>query len=902
MKLRQEVWVFLAVAVLLGWLFWSGMGSGVASRTRSRATTMELERIGAPSADVARPAADEQRRIQRTLFEPPSDTRPLPPLRFQEPPRGALLTLAAPPYPGPRARHFAPHLWRAPVAVEPTGLFDEAEAEFADVEDLEPEVVASGSEMPTPGPAERAALEEGYRRVFDWIELQPGRPIFGRIVNGDRYGLREVNRAAEAVRFEEMVPATGRSRYPGQGPVAFERERVLAFGFADTLENRLELAFRALDGNVSASNYADALAVAADCLDAAFEVPRALELAESLYNQCSAEQPDELEPRLGLARRHELAFELDRAMAEYEALATRFQHRAPLHVARAQLEARLLLDEAAEASFRAALERDSGYAPRLAFGQFLLSRGRTEEAAAVLEVAVRNAPQGPDAREARLDLRLALATALAAEGRLAEAFDQHVLALRGAPESGAALAGALALERFRAEGADTFERPAWLAGGADAGAPSLGFELLLATGAWFEAEGDAVAARDAYLRALDADPLRTPAPLRRLAQLAVDNGYEDQALGFLERALEADPYDAWSLYQRARLGLDRGDPDGAARDLAAALAVEADFADALALLGELAWRRADFQNGDLYLERALSLAPERADLLELRALCLVQIDAFLDARDLAEAALAAEPERFAARAVSAWCAYRVEGPEEALVRLGELEDSLRATSEDDARRSYTAAQIARVDEHRRMVAWRDEFERSTLANQWTQEDNVGPLVSLEDGQVLIEGAFSRAGETRLWREYPAEEFVSVELDLFFESSGSARVGVFLGRESARSGPRQIQAQVAIARNRDGATQARIVRGSTGADEWLDLSAAEFPADRWVRVRIERSGEGSDSSVGVALDGIPVLERVRVPGMGRASTPLRVGVFAEGDTGRPVRLLVDNVEVVRRLAR
>ncbi len=912
MKLRQEVWVFLGVVLILGWLLWGRLSKDPAPRTRTRADALEMLRTAVPDIAITQPGDGDERRVARALFEPPTDTRPLAPLGFEEPPREPLAALAPPPLPGPRARHFAPHLTRVAARIETPDLFAGAGAApgFGGVDVVDSIGVPATAEgagtlvgMASAGlgAADRSVLEEGYRRLHDWIELVPGRPLFGRIANADRFALRQPSHADTPIRFEELDPATGAPRYPGQKPIEFERARIAAFGLADTPDNRLEIEFRALDGNIGPANLATALDLAERCLDAAFEVPRALAIAKTLLEQSAAQMPDEPAPLLGLARRHELAFEIERALALYDELASRFAHRADVHLARARLEARLLLDEEAEASFRLALARDTGYRPRLALGEFLISRGRTAAALELLEPAVRSAPQGADERDERLALRLALGAALAAEGRLADAFDQHLVAWRGSPDSQRALAGMVALAPFAPQAAAAVTLPGWLRGESDEEAPTLGFELLLASGARAQREGNPAAARDAFQRALDADPLRAAHALVHLCALADTHGYPDEALAFAERALEADPSNPWALFQRARLVLERGDLDGAEADLARALAIEADFADALAWRGEVDWRRANFADAELYLERAVGLVPERADWIELRALCLVQLGAFLDAADAAADALAIAPDRFAARAVAAWCVYRLEGAPQAIVRFGELEDSLRALPEDAPPRVYTRAQLARLDEHRRKVAWSDAFERSTLANQWTQEDASGPLVRLEDGALVVGGTFTRAGDARVWREYPAEEFQSLELDLFVEPTSAARVGVFAGRESGRAGPRQIQAQVAIARNRDGATQTRVVRGSTGADEWLDSPSAEFPAGRWVRVRIERSGEGAEAILAVALDGIPVLEGVRVPGLGRATTPLRIGVFAEGDTGRPVTFLVDNVEVVRRLA-
>ena len=74
----------------------------------------------------------------------------------------------------------------------------------------------------------------------------------------------------------------------------------------------------------------------------------------------------------------------------------------------------------------------------------------------------------------------------------------------------------------------------------------------------------------------------------------------------------------------------------------------------------------------------------------------------------------------------------------------------------------------------------------------------------------------------------------------------------------------------------------------------------FPLGKTVRLKIARSGEGSDTSMTLFLDGIPVVENVKTPGLGQAKTPMLVGFFVEGDNGRAVEARLDNVSVVTRL--
>ena len=73
----------------------------------------------------------------------------------------------------------------------------------------------------------------------------------------------------------------------------------------------------------------------------------------------------------------------------------------------------------------------------------------------------------------------------------------------------------------------------------------------------------------------------------------------------------------------------------------------------------------------------------------------------------------------------------------------------------------------------------------------------------------------------------------------------------------------------------------------------------FPVGQWVRLRIERTGESSDARVTISMDGIPLVEDVPFASLGRAASPLLVGVVAEGEPGRSVDARFDNVAVVYR---
>ena len=137
MAIRQEQVVFLVAVGVLGLLMYGGSGDGAsegANRRRSRSTRPASQVIDAehyPTPDLSRVIAidREPSDLDRFLFEPPRDTRPLPLLTFDMPPRPELPELAPPTAPGPAARLFG-QLLRLPVnrSESVAGLFNETGA------------------------------------------------------------------------------------------------------------------------------------------------------------------------------------------------------------------------------------------------------------------------------------------------------------------------------------------------------------------------------------------------------------------------------------------------------------------------------------------------------------------------------------------------------------------------------------------------------------------------------------------------------------------------------------------------------------------------------------------------------------------------------------------------------
>lgn len=889
MEIRKEQIVFGATALVLGYLLYGSLSA----RTIKVATTTRAERPvlvhhPAPDPELVLPRAWSDGAQSRELFAPPSDTRRLPPLAFVAPPLVPLAVLRPPPEPGPAPKLYGKFLRTQLAPFEAPGLFANADAEPADV------AAPAAPPKTELSPQERADRVASNKKLYDWVRTVEVK--FGQIHNPDRYTL--ARRPNEDVLFVEFNPATGKPRLPGQAPIPLKRSNVNEFGFADTVANQIELERAQFGDPLAAAEYEPALAFAAACIERRLEAPRALEIAAEMYARAATIAREDPAPRLGLARCAEAAFDFEKAFEIYRELSTSGGARSPQVLAPlAVLESRFRLFDRAEAHFAEA-ERYGRtlWSVQGPFGHYLLERGRGGEAVAHLRLATQNEPSGPEHKRTRARLRFDLGAALLASGEATEAGEWFEKAAQADPADSLAPAGALAAAIVRDP------KPS---GSSEGLGTNAGFELLVATAIDAIAHRDAsyaVRARENLLLAAAQDPLRAYIAWRTLAYLAEVSGYPEEALRAIELAYENDPTDPWTLYQRGRILAARDDLDGAAQSLSAALENELDFPEALAELGAIAHRRGDFAAGERYLERAVMLEPKLSSAQALRGVNFLEMGALHDAEECFRGVLAHDVDHPTARNGLAWCFYAKGESTEALTRFRELDDNRRSAPEDDPHRVYARAQIARISDHLEKVAWSDRFERRTLLNGWETEEKSGPQVSIGDGHVTLAGAFKQNGRARLWQVRNAAAFVSIEARLTVKSGTTARVGLFVSRETSRSGESQVEAEATVSRHNDPAkntVQTRLMKRGEEELAYTDVQGFDWKLDQPVVVRIERTGQSSETRVRILFDGFPVLDDKPLSNLGRTNSELRMGIFAEGQTGRQVQLEIDDVEIVYR---
>lgn len=903
MALRQEQVVFGLTVLLCGALVLTSSNPKLRKGTR----TTHLEHVPEVVPETARalPAPSGGEPIVRDLFREPTNARPMPLLAFEEPPLAPLFALAPPPSPAPVVATWGRILREPATVVDVPGLFDGdgQRDEFSAAGDGASEAdtltalrdlgLVPEEDAPLADEPNRVSLLESYKELYDWILLDQFDYHFGSIDNPGRYRLDE--RPDEDVAFTEVDPSTGQPRFLGQGSVAYERKRVTAFGFANTPENRVELGAIAREGELTRGNMDERLAFADACVEGRHEAPRGLEVARELYTRLAAFDPENPVPRLGLARCLEVGFDFEAAFAEYEALTEAFPKNATVAAALARLEERFLLFDAAEARMREAVRFDRGsYAGHWELGRILLHRGENlEEARHELELAQRFAPDSPEAAPLRAKIRVDVADAAFVAGDLEAAKAVYQSALAADPHDQDALAGLfnVAVLLHRTAGvAEEPELPGDLGG--------LTGPLLLARGLWQLENEDFVAARQDLEAAVLALPLDPSAPLMALSRLAERTAHSEQAMDFAERALAAHPGTAWALFQRGRLLYRRDDLEGSEASLKEALASDADFTDAVVLLGQIAMEEERFADAERYFVRARRLDGSRVEVELRRGVNAILAGSSQTAAALFEEAKALDPKDPVVLGGLAWCDYVDGQGEEALNRLAALDDGRRAFGDSDPWRLWAREQKARLEDHLEKERWVDEFDRKSLRNDWLIEEGAGPLVGLVDEALSIAGQFGENGEVRVYRQLSAVRFVSISVDLTVGSGTAARAGLFVAREQ-RGSSRTISSLVNVSRHKDGSLQTHVIRSGKPDLGDQDVTWLDFPADRPVRLRIERGGSDKAAVINVFVDGTPVLEDVPMSSFGRSQSNISIGFFVEGESGRRVDVRFDNLEIVRR---
>ena len=901
--MRKELIFFLLFASFVAWQF-NGMLGSKARKPRDRAKTKEYVAASFPDVNLALADRSRGTEFERDLFAPPSPTAPLPALPVSLPPLESLGALAPPTGWGPAPKHFGQYL-RQPVlpasAEEVPGLFaigsldDEAASAEAAQE-------AVNLEELTDDPEERAARVAGFKKQFDWIYI--GKFRFGRILNEDRYRLGSAD--SPEIDFLELDPVTGTPRFGAS--VQYGADRYEEFGLVDSPLTTIEVGIASFEDPLNPTRFDEALAFAERCLLLRNETPRALEVAATLFRRAQAVNiQDSPRPRLGLARTMELGFQLQEAFAVYEDLiATGHEANAAVHARIGSLYGTLRIDQEAENSFKEALRLSrTDWEARLRFGEFLVSRGRYDEALEHLREAVLREPKAPDDKPWRVRVRLANAGALLAAGRADESFDAFATAVSAdqANEVGRraeAQAGQLSAARLSSKpAAKTF-----LSSRTDGEAADGSFDVLLAEGLYAMDQGQWQEAADTLTLARDSDPFRAFEALRVLSRLAEITGNPEDAATFAADALAAHPSDPWTLFQVGRLAEADGD-DGEARSAyRAALDRELDFAPALERMAALMHESGEHEAAERFYERSVAIESDVPTVWARRGWNALSLDRLDLARECFTEARRQKSGLASARAGLAWWNYASGETEEAITLLGEIVDDRRAVGDDDPVVLYANKTADAIKDNDAKEVFRDRFDRvnGRIGNGWSLDQGFGPLADLSDAHVEIKGNQDRGGRTRVFRSLPPDRFIafSAEITVGADTKGT-RIGLFIASERIRSGGvSEVQSEVTISRSRDGDLQVRVLKAATD-EEAVErtVNGPVWPIGTAINVAIERTGDDLDSRFTVYVDGEPVAAGLEADRLTASRQPVNFGVFVEGESGRRADVSFDNVRVVRR---
>jgi tetratricopeptide (TPR) repeat protein len=903
MQLRKEQALAL-LTLLFGAYIARGYFGGPPTfrRYSPQVAEYEAKAVGAPKL-VDTPASAARR---TDPFTEPSETKPLPPRPLDFPPRAPLSFAVLPLDPGPDLRHaFALAVDGAPIAGVTLATGGDGAAPAGGEPSPEPAAAA-----PTRAELEaRAALS--YDRVY-YNGLTS--PHFGTLdADGlDVFALEERTDFAGVTLRLRRYDLT-KQRLAETMTLGGDQLRIDRVVLADTLRNQITRRERKVPD--LPSHLPERRALVDWLLERARENAWVYEKAYQhalRYRDLSKGDLDGLRlVQRVLRAQGDLAGEL----AMLEQLSTSGNEGAFRFEGLGVLKARLGLWRDAEDDLRAAVAlQPTDARPHAALADFLRQRGRSREAAAAAlraEQAI-GSVQDPTARarigRVLVSCRLAVLDLAGARGTLAlaQGSDGPAHYLDGCIHYAAGDANA-ALASFRSVTASQ-----------DLGAAALGQAAALAR------LGKLQEALDVFLRTFDQDPLLRHRAATGIAWTFLRIGQHETALGWIERALEADPTDCYALYLRGRALRLAGQLAAAEEATAAALRLRDDFVHAVAEMSEVqAARAADSVGADQaqaavaarrYADRAVALAVTPAqELLELQGVrafgaadARAAMAAFAAGRDVA----AGEPTKAFGKGALAVVAYSRGGAEDATIALQRMTQDL---GKDDPIAKWAGATLDAIDDHAQKESLGDSFDRAEVGTVWAVDAD-GPLgATIVDGRLAFRGRFSRTGQGQVWAERigaikKGRNFLAFAATMQTGSAQPAARGfVGIGIEV----PRGNQGSDVLVRLgvREGKPFLRIEDGRDNGEPVVEQKALDIgdfrPGDQHaLELRVVPRGDASSRQVTLVAswNGVVVHRRDMQSLTGNTNSELKTVLFALGDKGDDVDVAFDDWRLERRKER
>lgn len=906
MAIRKEQVLVLLVAAFGAWVY-TGLQATAPAPAVGRGTQLPYE--AAAVTQMAWADGGELQLARRDLCSEPSDTRPLPPRELAFPPRDPLGVAMLPLEPGPGYRHLM--LLRGDGGVV-DGVTLTAPGEGGTAGEAAP----GGDTQGTGGETRQEKLARADRNYDKVYLVNLPSPFYGIVeANGiDPFDLeKRTDLAGVVVRLRQFnvdKQVLEGVREFGKDQKAQQVERVV---LAPTLRNEVTRRSRAVPELPSHNAERGELIrwLLEQAREEAWVYGEALKQAELFLqlNPGSAEgvrwQQRVLQASGSVAEEFSLLAELQGPQRES---AFRYQ-------GLGLVEARLGMSADAERDLRHAIElAPNDAAANAALAGYLHERGRGSEALAVASRAQQWLGTLLDPADKARAVRSIVACQLAM-GRLEEAREAWRML---PPDSGQAyLDGCILYAQGEIDRALAAFRQA---GGAAGGANGDRAGALLGQAACLLRQGEWQSAQELLLRLVDQEPLLRHRAATGLALLMTRLGQYDQAIGWLERALEADPTDPYAHYLRGRVLRLQGQL-GAARDaLASCLRLRDDFVLAIAEMASLQGQIAADGAGEdqaqallaaqRYADRAVELAPQpRTELLLLQGLghfaagdARTASGAFAKARDLA----GDERGKAWGKGAIAVVDYRRGLVDEAVTVLQRIVLDL---PKEDTLRQWADDTLQAIEEHAQKELLEDSFDRSELGSVW-QVDRDGQLRDeVKDRELRFTGTLhgGEVSAARTGAVAHGRDFLAVGCTLQLgpgqpAGDGFAGLRIELPRGN---GAQDFRVEVGV---REGQPFFTLNDGRDAEPERKALTVPGF--DRSLRqqleLRVVPRGDARTPSRSLELQIVwngAVLERRELKTLtAQTPTELRTVLFASGSKGSPVDARFDDYRLERKKAR
>jgi tetratricopeptide (TPR) repeat protein len=846
---------------------------------------------------------------RRDFCTEPSETQPLPPRELDFPPRAALSLAALPLDPGPDLAHA----W---LLTTDGAQVDGVTLQTADAGAAPADAPAQPQEQPAEQGGTQKDKEERAALIYDrvWIEGQNA-PHFGTIdpEGVDLFDLEKKDGQLDGVVLRQREFLLSTQKVGAVIPWGKDdKQKIVKIRLAGTLRNEITRRIRAVPpGPSPKERHALVSWLLEKARGDASVYDEALEQAKAYVRQAPGDIEGLRLVQTVLRARGDLAGEfamLDGLQGDKRESAFRYEG---LGV----LKARLCLYADAEPDLRHAVAiAPTDARPHAALAEFLRERHRSSEAVEAAQRAEQTLGSVLDPVEQAHIVRVLVACHLAV-GDL----DKARAALKRSPvdQPQPYLEGCVLYAAGQPGQALGLFRQA--AGSADGSSALLGQAAsLLRDAKWQEAY-------DTFARVFDQEPLLRHRAATGLALVCSRLGQFDPALVWIDRALEAEPRDAYAYYLRGRTLRLMGQLGAAEEALSNALRIRDDFVHAIAEMAAVQAAKSSDKGVDnaaaslaarRYGDRAVALVDHPSvELYELQGKYDFAAaeprraqEAFERARDLAPT----EPQKLFAKGALAVVDYRRGLVVEAQDSLGRLVND-SGLGKDDPMKKWAEATTAAIDDHAGKEMLTDNFDRPgpEPGSIWldNRDGPVGPSIVGE--ALVLRGTFTATGDgthevsvQRIGGVTKGKNFLAVRCTMQLgpkEPSTNSFAGLCI--QGQRGGGNNLSVRVGI---KEGKPSLRLEDGRDAGQE--SVEQLQLPIDHFdakgkqeLELRVVPRGEATNRNFTllVSWNGVVVHRHDLKMLTGNTQPELHTILFATGKRGDEVDVRFDEYRLERR---